>query len=414
MTPFGETELVDESDLNSSDLIELSKELTRVIEKDIESLSATRFGFTPWSLLTALGAVGLILFGVGKGIFEADPTLVGRAYLFSYFTFQWLDLLVASIDLSYPVKSNRVYFPRERFGYSPILIFRSISFVVGIVVALRVWERNGWFMVALVGLSLVSLIYVVIALPLLLNPLTGNNPRFSKAAPVIIVIWNLGSATLVLGSFLYLQWPTESTATSFAIGGLLAVLVFLAERYVVVLSPNPIVTRLSSLRDDIIFRRKSINGGLLELRRIREGSTFFEALATEIEIVHSKTNEKFQTFEIARGLLDSIEELLNRIDSDMTNLEQRLEQIEPFWQAYSFAKANVLRLKQEIDQVMDQLIEKSNKVVAASGDLDSPQLFDSYFNETHKQLDADLLELGKKETEVAERITNFHARKPKK
>lgn len=410
MPPFGETELIDEGSLGSGDLIELYKELLRIIEKDIDNLAIIKSGFTPWSLLTALGAVGLILFGLGKGIFEADARLVGLTYLFSYFALQSLYILVSSIDFYNSIKPNRVYFPRERFGYYPALIFRWISFVISIVVAYRVWEWGPSFILAMLGLLLVGFIYVTMAIPLLLNPLTGNNPRFEKVGTVFSTILNIGSGIMVVSSFLFLPWPEESTASSFAIGGLLAVLIVLAELYIVVACPNPLIKRLTILRDDIIFRRKSLNDALLELRRIREGITYFEALATEIELVNSKTNEKFATFEAARGLLHSIEGLLSSIASDGSNTDCVLEQIAPYEHAYNVAKSNVIRLKSEIDEATRKLTEKSAKVITVSGDFDSPELFDSYFNETHRQLNSDILELNMKESEIGDKINSLRNR----
>lgn len=404
MLPFGEIQLIDETDLEVGDLIELYKELIRIIEKDIENLASTRFGFTPWSLLTALGAVGLILFGVGNGIFEADPTLVGRAYLFGYFALQEVYILVSATDFDNPVKPKRVYFPRERLAFYPPLIFRWVLFVVAIVISLRVWEWNGSAVFAIIGSLIVALTYILMTLPLLLNPLTGNNPRFGKAGPVVIAILNVGYACLIISSFLFLPWPVQLTAASFAIGGLLALMVVLAELYIVTASPNPIVKRLSNLRDDIIFRRKSINDALLELRRIREGSTFFEAVAAEIEKVSAKTNEKFQTFGAAKRLLESIEALLKDTDIDGDKLKHRLDEIAPFEQAYLVTKANVIRLKNDIDDAMNQLNEKAQKVVAASGDLDSPELFDSYFREAHRRLNSDLAELFARESEIGNEI----------
>lgn len=65
-------EMIDESELETSELIEINKELLRIVEKEIDDAVSSKHGVTPWSIIAAMGAGAAVFFGIGKELLGLD------------------------------------------------------------------------------------------------------------------------------------------------------------------------------------------------------------------------------------------------------------------------------------------------------------------------------------------------------
>ena len=352
------------------------------------------------------------MFGIGKGVFEAQIAVIGSTFLLLHFLIQWLYLLVNLTSGDTPVKQNRVYKPRERLSM-PVLASRSLTLAGSFFISLSLWEIDRFFAIGLGGFFLLTLVYLGFWIILVKNFLSGNNPAFRKSAFLWLAAISIGHILIIVAAFIKLPTPTDANFVSISVGALLAIFILLADLYLSVIAPNPVARQLINLRDDIVFRRLGLNEALLSYRRIREGRLFMEEVAPELAALDAKLDERFRNFETMRGIAQRIDSLLPEAGSADELIASALETTTPYFETFRMARSNVDRINAELVPISQALADKADKVQVASGDVDSRHVMDTYvdgkyryFREEFEKLSNETNRLDEKKRQLEVQLAN--------
>ncbi|MBV9242050.1 MAG: hypothetical protein JO314_08575 [Acidobacteria bacterium] len=411
MPDNSEPKLIDEDSLEEASIVSLYKELIRVIERDIDDLSPAKSGFTPWTLLAAMGAVCIVIFGIGKDILEAQLWVAGSAFLIALFILQWLYFIVNITSADPPVKTHRLYYPRQRFGSPAPLVLRSLLLILSFSIAIGLWNGSAIAWMGYGGFLLLAVFYVVLGLLLVKNLLSGNNPAFRKSARLWIIVTNLAFILLIATAIAFRPPFVQSNFVSIAVGILLGILAILADLYLSIIVPSPITRQLHDLRDEIVFRRLHLNEALLAYRRIREGSLFMEEVGQELRSLDAKLDERFRNFQTMRSIAERVDKLLPPGNPSSDEVMSALESMAPLLETFQLARANLERINGEIGPLVQELVARADKVQAACGDANSRQLMSAYvdgkdrfFQDEFAKLIADGNRLDARKNELVNRL----------
>lgn len=373
--------IIDEDEFETSELIELHKELIRLIEKDIDTAKAGKFGLTHWTIFAAIGAVAAVLFGMGKQLIGVNFQLAVLMFLAITFFTQLIMWLIGYVNPeTIFVKEKRLYNFRDRFsGTFLFFLFRFCFLIFAFYLIYIFWDFSPFKVISFVALFLIELLFGIQLFSFIKNIVAGNNPAFRTPTIIWSVLTTLCYLSLFISSLSYLKTPDENDLISYSVGAIGAVFVFLVELLLSFYSTSPMIFDLNNLRDDIIFRRVGLNEALLTYRRIKEGSLFFEMVKDDYDNLYSKMDARDVHLENLKAISKEIIQIIPSKEDLEETRKRKVSQLQVFSNSLNLAFEKEDLLNKDISFEFDKFIKKTQVLANRSGDKESKELIDSIF-----------------------------------
>jgi hypothetical protein len=364
---------IQELGLDDSEELKLYLELIRIIEKDIDEITAgaTRNGWTSWAMLGGIVGAFLLLLGETRKLQTFPREQVEAVWLAGLLLYT---IAISSLRVFYvddqnirPGRvrwSNDVYFSLVPSGAFTLLIFffsiflastlpLSILAKVTSLAALTVW--TAW-MVLLLVMSRIEF------------PL--GNTKITKKSGRWVSLVNLFLSLLALVCIgTQLRAPLGDDATlPYVLAGLILAITLLMIRLIFTMAPSRLLSNLKDLRNDIVFLRADIDEGLRRYEILCEGETLPDAHQKDlseilrdinvIAYIHSNMNRLIQKMSA---------ELPYPNDSEQTK-EQKAKQITLLKDSYLLHEAKCREILSPFETRLKKLNKKLVRVGGATED----------------------------------------------
>ena len=409
--------IIDENELKESDQIVLYKELIRILERDIDDAQSrnSREGWNTWGILGAIVGAALLLLGQTKDLTEVPTetkTITITFILLFQFIFGAYNLLTGNQNF---VKKQRLIDSKEVYSGRKFLFF--IRFSILSLVSFGIYTSDYLLWVKIVSIFLILTPVLFMVLPLFLSSYTqifiGNTPQNQKAKSIgaYAVLTFYLTATVLLGY--QLQFPVgQVLSAAYMIGLSISAIIILGEVLLSNSTSTDAVAGFQDLRDDIIFRRASLNESLNRYLILKEGKSLYDEMKGDLDRIMNYLHREEEIYGEQKKILKKLNEFINSKDESEDKLEEINDQTGILTKSFETYTREMGGLISLVVGDLDPFFKKLKKAANASGDYETEDVIRRLINQKLNQITEKEREITGEKTNLIEQANKLNSENP--